>query len=428
MGLWKLLNRILRYVMPYRWLVVTTLLLTLLGSILAQVNALVLDRAVDAINVVNQQPQLSWKSASRILLVISAVLLGKELLAAVVNFFRRYYGERMRILVSRDLSLQVVKHILTFKMAFFTTSGNEAGRLQSRIDKGVTSTSKAVNSFFIDILPLFTSAVLALILMFAANFYVGLVALCIVPIYFYVTYIQAERMRAGRKGIFDGQQAVSQSILNIIESIPVIKSFNREEIEHERQKYVQDSLTNLQLSTRKKSYFFTGLKGFLEQIGTVLVIILCSAGFTIVYSMYIESLGLGDIMGRDSLSRVYIWEAAFDLIKKYPIFGSGTEIQMAMLDSAHNTVLSWMKTIGLIPTVTYAFFLARRRPDTKGTYSKVAQIAVIASLLVSFFESFYADSMFCMSFMLFFLQPGESSKTIEEPVKSSPSRGRWLMS
>ena len=274
MGLWKLLNRILRYVMPYRWLVVTTLLLTLLGSILAQVNALVLDRAVDAINVVNQQPQLSWKSASRILLVISAVLLGKELLAAVVNFFRRYYGERMRILVSRDLSLQVVKHILTFKMAFFTTSGNEAGRLQSRIDKGVTSTSKAVNSFFIDILPLFTSAVLALILMFAANFYVGLVALCIVPIYFYVTYIQAERMRAGRKGIFDGQQAVSQSILYIIESIPVIKSFNREEIEHERQKYVQDSLTNLQLSTRKKSYFFTGLKGFLEQIGTVLVIIL----------------------------------------------------------------------------------------------------------------------------------------------------------
>ena len=149
MGLWKLLNRILRYVMPYRWQVVATLLLTLLGSILAQVNALVLDRAVDAINVVNQQPQLSWKSASRILLVISAVLLGKELLAAVVNFFRRYYGERMRILVSRDLSLQVVKHILTFKMAFFTTSGNEAGRLQSRIDKGVTSTSKAVNSFFL---------------------------------------------------------------------------------------------------------------------------------------------------------------------------------------------------------------------------------------------------------------------------------------
>ncbi len=274
MSIGALLKHILRYVRPYRWLVIVTLLLTLIGSLLAQVNAIVLDRSVDAINILDQQPTLSWTAARTILIIISAVLLGKEILATIVNFFRRYYGERMRILVSRDLSLQVVRHILTYRMAFYTTSGNEAGRLQSRIDKGVTSLSRAVNLFFIDILPLFTSAIIALILMFVANVYVGLVALCIVPIYFYVTYVQAERMRAGRRGIFDGQQAVSQNILNIIESITVIKSFNREEIEGQRQAGVQDKVTNLQLSTRKQSYFYTGLKGFLEQIGTVLVIIL----------------------------------------------------------------------------------------------------------------------------------------------------------
>lgn len=281
MSIGALLKHILRYVRPYRWLVIVTLLLTLIGSLLAQVNAIVLDRSVDAINILDQQPTLSWSSARTILLVISAVLLGKEVLATIVNFFRRYYGERMRILVSRDLSLQVVRHILTYRMAFYTTSGNEAGRLQSRIDNGVTSLSRAVNLFFIDILPLFTSAIIALILMFVANFYVGLVALCIVPIYFYVTYIQAERMRAGRRGIFDGQQAVSQNILNIIESITVIKSFNREEIESQRQAGVQNKVTNLQLNTRKQSYFYTGLKGFLEQIGTVLVIIL-TAFFVLV--------------------------------------------------------------------------------------------------------------------------------------------------
>ena len=281
MSIGALLKHILRYVRPYRWLVIVTLLLTLIGSLLAQVNAIVLDRSVDAINILDQQPTLSWSSARTILLVISAVLLGKEVLATIVNFFRRYYGERMRILVSRDLYLQVVRHILTYRMAFYTASGNEVGRLQSRIDNGVTSLSRAVNLFFIDILPLFTSAIIALILMFVANFYVGLVALCIVPIYFYVTYIQAERMRAGRRGIFDGQQAVSQNILNIIESITVIKSFNREEIESQRQAGVQNKVTNLQLSTRKQSYFYTGLKGFLEQIGTVLVIIL-TAFFVLV--------------------------------------------------------------------------------------------------------------------------------------------------
>ena len=137
----------------------------------------------------------------------------------------------------------------------------------------------------------------------------------------------------------------------------------------------------------------------------VIGVIIFSVLLTVFYCIYIEKLGLGDIMGRDSTSRVYIWNAAFDLIRQYPIFGSGTEIKMVMLDSAHNTVLSFMKTIGLIPTITYIFYLARRRPDSEVSYSKVAQAAVIAGLIVSFFESYYADSFFYISFILFFLSP-----------------------
>jgi ABC-type multidrug transport system fused ATPase/permease subunit len=275
MNIWKLLRNIMPYVLPYRWLIAVTLMLTLIGSLMAQVNAVVLDRTVDAINALIQQPgDFSWASATRILMIISIILLGKEVIGALVTFFQRYYGERMRILVSRDLSLKVVERMLSFRMTFFTSEGNETGKLQSRIDRGIMSLSNTVNNFFIEILPLFTSAVLALILMFAANVYVGLVALCIIPVYFYVTYIQAKRMKGGRRGIFGGHQAVSQGILNIIESISVIKSFNREEIEADRQAALQRSMTDLQLNTRKQSYFFNGLKSFLEQIGTVLIIIL----------------------------------------------------------------------------------------------------------------------------------------------------------
>jgi ABC-type multidrug transport system fused ATPase/permease subunit len=275
MTIWGLLKNILPYVLPYRGLVAVTLVLTFIGSLMAQVNAVVLDRAVDSINALIQTPGgFSWGSAVSILTVISIILLGKEVVAALVTFFQRYYGERMRILVSQDLSLKVVERVLTFRMAFFSTEGNETGRLQSRIDRGIMSLSNTVNNFFIEILPLFTSAVLALALMFMANVYVGLVALCIVPIYFYVTYIQAGRMKGGRRSIFGGHQAVSQGILNIIESINVIKSFNREEIEANRQADLQRTMTGLQLNMRKQSYMFNGLKSFLEQIGTVLIIIL----------------------------------------------------------------------------------------------------------------------------------------------------------
>ncbi len=292
MNILDLLKNIMPFVLPYKWLIGITLALTLVASLMAQVNAVVLDRAVDAINALIQEPPFSWKSATRILVAITVILLGKEVVGALVTFFQRYYGERMRILVSRDLSLRVVERMLSFRMAFFSAEGNETGKLQSRIDRGIMSLSNTVNNFFIEILPLFTSAILALALMFMANVYVGLVALCIVPIYFYVTYIQAKRMKGGRRGIFGGHQAVSQGILNIIESITVIKSFNREQIEADRQAQIQRNMTDLQLNIRKQSYYFNGLKSFLEQIGTVLIIILTA------YLVLIEYPGMtiGKIM------------------------------------------------------------------------------------------------------------------------------------
>jgi ABC-type multidrug transport system fused ATPase/permease subunit len=293
MNIWGLLRNLLPFVLPYRWLIAVTLVLTLVGSLMAQVNAVVLDRAVDAINALIQTPGgFQWGAAVRILTIISAVLLGKEVVGAVVTFFQRYYGERMRILVSRDLSLKVVERILQFRMAFFATEGNETGKLQSRIDRGIMSLSNTVNNFFIEILPLFTSAILALGLMFIANVYVGLVALCIIPVYFWVTYIQACRMKGGRRNIFGGHQAVSQGILNILESITVIKSFNREQIEADRQAALQRQMTGLQLNTRKQSYFFNGLKSFLEQIGTVLIIILTAYLVLIDY----PGMSIGKIM------------------------------------------------------------------------------------------------------------------------------------
>ena len=274
MNILDLLKNILPFVLPYKWLIAATVTLTFIGSLMAQVNAVVLDKTVDAINALIQTPNFAWDKATQILITISIILLGKEVLSMIITFFQRYFGEKMRILVSRDLAVKVIDRMLSFRMAFFSSEGNETGKLQSRIDRGIMSLSSTVNNFFIEILPLFTSAILALALMFMANVYVGLVALCIVPIYFYVTYIQAKRMKGGRRSIFGSHQAVSQGILNIIESITVIKSFNREVIESKRQEAIQQQMTDQQLNIRKQSYMFNGLKSFLEQIGTVLIIIL----------------------------------------------------------------------------------------------------------------------------------------------------------
>ena len=275
MGIGGLLRRLVPYVLPYRWLLVVTLALTFAGSLMAQVNAVVLDRAVDAINdLLHLDGGFQWSSAAKILITISAILLGKEVLSAVITYGQRIFGEKIRINVSRDLSLSVVDRILQFRMAFFSQDGNEPGKLQTRIDRGIMSLSNTVKNFFIDILPLFTSAVLALVLMYAANVYVGLVATAIIPVYFWITAVQGRRMKGWRHRVFGTHQQLSHGILNIIESMGVIKSFNRERVEAAKQAALQEQSTDQQMQTRRISFLYEGLKTFVEQIGTVLIIIL----------------------------------------------------------------------------------------------------------------------------------------------------------
>ena len=311
MNLFGLFKNISPFVKPYRLLVAVTLILTLVGSLMQQVNAIVLDKTVDAINALIGT-DFSWPQAARILTVISAVLLGKEVLSAVITFAQSYYGEKMRIFVSRDLSQSVIDKVLTFKMAYFSSDDNATGKVQARIDQGVSSISRTVQNFFIDLLPLFTSAVLALILMFAANVYVGLVAMSIVPVYFWITWRQARRLKGWRREMRSYRESKSQGIKNIVDSINVIKSFNRESIESKKQLDLQNQVTENQMKTRQVSFYYGGVKSFVKQVGTVLVIILTAylvlidyPGMTIGKIMYHVMLFSNVIAPITQLQRIF---------------------------------------------------------------------------------------------------------------------------
>ena len=312
MNLFQLFKNVSPFVKPYKWLVFITLILTLLGSLMAQVNAIVLDWTVDRVNGLVTNGVEWGVQAVRIITIISVVLLGKEILSALITFAQNYFGERMRIFVSRDLAQSVIEKVLTFKMAFFNTGDNATGKLQARIDQGVSSLSRTVQNFFIDLLPLFTSALLALILMFIANVYVGLVALGIVPIYFWITYRQARRLKGWRREMRSHLESKSQGIKNIIDSINVIKSFNREQIEAQKQLDIQNQVTENQMKTRKVAFYYNGVKSFVKQVGTVLVIILTAylvlmgyPGMTIGKIMYHVMLFSNVIAPITQLQRIF---------------------------------------------------------------------------------------------------------------------------
>lgn len=289
MNLWQLFNKVRPFVAPYKLLVIVTLTLTLIGALTAQVNALTLQYAVDQINrlvEVGRGLSEGW----HILVTISVILLSKEIINTLIQFGQKLFGERLRIIVSQDVAQSIIEKFLTYRLSFFTQDDNQAGKLQTRIDRGIGSITRLIQIFFIDILPLFSSAILALGLMFYANFWIGLVALCIVPIYFWLTFKQAQKLGGVRRSLRDGRERKSQGILSIINSITVIKSFNREQVEAEKQLILQKQLTDNQMHTRQISFIFDGVKTFTEQIGIVFIIILTA------YFVLVGDMSIGMIM------------------------------------------------------------------------------------------------------------------------------------
>ena len=261
----------------------------MIGAFAAQVNPLVLRYTVDTVERLINAGTGAQDSTS-LLLFITAILFGKELVNIAVKYGQSMVGENLRVRLNSSLSQYAIERILTYKYAFFASDENATGKLQTRIDRGVESLTGFVQNIFIDLLPLFANAILALILMFSASFYVGLVASLVMPIYFFLSWRQALLLKGVRRGLRALREQKTNGLFNIIESIIVIKSFVREEYEREKQYQLQQNLIKAQLKQRTTNYSFDAMKTFAEQVGVTVIIILTA------YLVLDQQMTIGAIM------------------------------------------------------------------------------------------------------------------------------------
>lgn len=289
MSIWQIIRRLIPFVKPYNRWVALSLALTLLGAFAAQVNPIVLRYTVDTIEGLLREGRTAAQGTG-LLLFISAILLGKEILNTALRYGQSSFGEKIRINVSSRLSQFAVEKILTYQLAFFTDADNQTGTVQTRIERGAESLTRVVQSAFIDILPLFANAILALVVMFSANFYVGMTAAVILPVYFLLSWRQASLLKGVRRRLRTLREERNNGLYNIVGSIVVIKSFVREEYEKEKQNRLLQNLVDAQLKTRQTNFTFDGLKNFVEQIGVVLIIILTA------YLVLDQQMSIGAIM------------------------------------------------------------------------------------------------------------------------------------
>ncbi|MDQ3323865.1 MAG: ABC transporter, partial [Acidobacteriota bacterium] len=91
MNVWQIILRLAPFVKPYKSLVIISFFLTLIGAVAAQINPLVLRYTVDTTQQLLSEGETAAGSAS-LLLFISAVLFGKELVNIAVKYGQSMIG------------------------------------------------------------------------------------------------------------------------------------------------------------------------------------------------------------------------------------------------------------------------------------------------------------------------------------------------
>lgn len=132
--------------------------------------------------------------------------------------------------------------------------------------------------------------------------------------------------------------------------------------------------------------------------------------FPFLYLMIVNTIHVTTIFGKGIGTRLVVWNECIEVIKKYPILGSGNDIMVAanstgvQTSSMHNTLLSLWKILGFIPMISFIFLcvnhLEERFDNNKNLY---AQAAFLSTLPVCFFESFYTEELLYLAFLPFLI-------------------------
>ena len=277
------------FVRRYRSTFALILFLTIVGAALAQVTPIVMKYTVDTIEKMLKQP-VSGGEIGKVVVWLVVILFGKEILGLLVQLSQKFFSDRFRFQLGADLHNYTINRVVSYHLSFFSLPQNQIGKLEKRIDKGIENLIKTVKNLFIDIVPMFISAFMALILMYFNNIWIGLCATLIIPLYALISREQSKRQSQIRRNIQQFREDKAGMLFGLFESIFVVKSFVREEYEAKRQQTLTTNLAASEIRHHRTNYLFDSLKSMTEQLGVIMVFVVT------VYFVLNQQIGLGAIM------------------------------------------------------------------------------------------------------------------------------------
>jgi ATP-binding cassette, subfamily B, bacterial len=257
-----LLSRVLKYALPYRYLMIGTLFLILAQTALTVLNPLIMRDLIDK--------TIPQKNIQRLLLLAFALLL---IPAANGGFsvFLRQLTARIGEGVIYDLRISLYTSLQRMSLRFFVNT--RVGELMSRLNNDVVGAQNAISNTIVGIITNIIQGVVVLSVMLSLEWRLTLISIAILPLFIIATRLMGNRLRDIARRQMEANahmNALMGETLNIGGTL-LVKLFGRTAFEVDRFRQRVESVRDLGVQRAFMGSIFITLIGLLTAVGTSLV-------------------------------------------------------------------------------------------------------------------------------------------------------------
>ncbi len=321
----RLMRRLLKYLRPYRWHVVTGIVLSVLMSAMEAVRPYFTKIAVDE-NIAQGDRHGLLMTA----LLFLSVLIVRGLVQYANAYLTQWIGQR----TIYDLRMEIFTHLQKLSPKFFDR--NPIGRLITRVTNDVEVLNEMFSSGIVMVFTDIFTIVGIFYFMFTMNWELSLVSLSVLPILFYGTFLFRRKAREAYRDVRTQVARINSFMQEHITGMVVDQIFNREKKSFEKFSHINAAHRDANI---RSIFFYAVFYPGIDLIGALSIgLIIWYAGGNILGG----AVTLGTVMAFIQFNEMF-WRPIRDLSEKYNI------LQTAMASSERIFQLLDDNTLPIVP-------------------------------------------------------------------------------
>jgi len=259
---WNLLQRVMSFAKPYRWLIAGMMLLILINTILTLLTPLIVRDLID-----NTIPSGNIKR----LIQLSLALLIVPILMGILNVSQRRINARIGEGVIYDLRVALYARLQRMSLRFFTNT--KVGELMSRLNNDVVGAQNAISSTIVGIVTQIIQAAAVLIVMFSLEWRLTIISVVILPLFIFAARLLGTRLRDMARKQMEANakmNAMMNETLNIGGAL-LVKLFGRQAYEVDIFSQRAGQVRDLGVRRAFIGSIFVAIIGLIASVGSAMV-------------------------------------------------------------------------------------------------------------------------------------------------------------